>query len=102
MAQSRIRTWRPLQGGDNTTIPMNISVECMGASMRWCGSERLTLDLPEAATVSEALHKLAQRYPELASRQLKVAVAIGNEIVPQDRAIREGEIIALIPPVSGG
>jgi molybdopterin converting factor small subunit len=81
---------------------MNISVECMGASMRWCGSERLALELPDAATVGEALHRLSQRYPELASRRLKVAVAIGDEIVPQDRPIREGEIIALIPPVSGG
>lgn len=81
---------------------MRITVECYGASQRWCGAELISLDLAEAATVQDALRHLGERYPELAARRATVAVAIGEEIVPAARVLLEGERIALIPPVSGG
>jgi len=81
---------------------MRITVECYGASQRWCGAELVNLDLGETATVADALKRLAERYPELALRRDTIAVAIGDEIVPNGRALAEDERIALIPPVSGG
>ena len=81
---------------------MRITVECYGASQRWCGAELVNLDLGEAATVADALRRLAERYPELALRRDNIAVAIGDEIVAGDRALEDGERMALIPPVSGG
>ena len=81
---------------------MRITVECYGASQRWCGAELVNLDLGEAATVADALRRLAERYPELASRRDTIAVAIGDDIVASSRALIEGERLALIPPVSGG
>ena len=84
------------------TGAMRITVECYGASQRWCGAELVSLDLGETATVADALGRLAERYPELALRRDTVAVAIGDEIVASGRALAEDERIALIPPVSGG
>lgn len=81
---------------------MRITVECHGASQRWCGAELISLDLVAAATVQDALHHLGERYPELAARRATVAVAIGDEIVAASRVLLDGERIALIPPVSGG
>jgi len=81
---------------------MRITVECYGASQRWCGAELVSLDLADDATVLSALDRLASRYPELALRREALAVAIGDEIVPATRALVEGQRLALIPPVSGG
>lgn len=81
---------------------MRITIECYGASQRWCGAEQLELDLPAAADVARALDELAQRYPDLAARRETLAVAIGDEIVPTSHALAGGEHLALIPPVSGG
>ncbi len=81
---------------------MRITVECHGASQRWCGAELVNLDLGEAATVADALGRLAERYPELALRRDTVAVAIGDDIVAVTHELSDGERIALIPPVSGG
>ena len=81
---------------------MRITVECYGASQRWCGAELVNLDLGDAVTVSDALRRLGERYPELAARRETLAVAIGDEIVAASRALADGERIALIPPVSGG
>ena len=81
---------------------MRITVECYGASQRWCGAELVSLDLVDSATVADAMRRLAERYPELAARRDTVAVAVGDEIVAASRALAEGERMALIPPVSGG
>ncbi|MDR3415371.1 MAG: MoaD/ThiS family protein [Nevskia sp.] len=81
---------------------MRIVIECCGASQRWCGAESVSLDLGETATVSSALDRMAERYPELAARRETLAVAIGDQIVHAGRALAEGERLALIPPVSGG
>ena len=81
---------------------MRITVECHGASQRWCGAELVNLDLGEAATVADALGRLAERYPELALRRDTVAVAIGDDIVAVTHELSDGERLALIPPVSGG
>jgi molybdopterin converting factor small subunit len=81
---------------------MRVTVECYGASQRWCGAESLSLDLSGNATVGEALDHLAERYPDLAQRRETLAVAIGDQIVPQNWPLAEDERLALIPPVSGG
>jgi molybdopterin converting factor small subunit len=81
---------------------MRITVECYGASQRWCGAELISLDLSDTPTVSDALEHLAECYPELAARRETLAVAIGDEIVPPSRPLAEDERLALIPPVSGG
>ena len=81
---------------------MRVTIECYGASQRWCGAELISLDLGEASTVADALRRLAERYPELALRRDTVAVAVGDQIVAGSRALADGEWLALIPPVSGG
>ena len=81
---------------------MRITVECYGASRRWCGSERLQLELAEGARVIDAVGTLAATYPDLAARKESVAVAVGDEIVSPARKLADGEHLALIPPVSGG
>lgn len=81
---------------------MRITVECYGASQRWCGAELLSLDLADAARVSDVLDQLAGRYPDFAPRRETVAAAIGDDIVPASRVLVDGERLALIPPVSGG
>lgn len=81
---------------------MRITIECHGATRRWCGSETLHMETPADATVGDALQWLAERYPEFAERRATVAVAIGDEIVRATTPLPDGARLALIPPVSGG
>jgi len=81
---------------------IRITVECFGASQRWCGAESLQLDLNESADAGQALAALAQRFPDFAARRASVALAMGDAVIPADRRLRDGDRLALIPPVSGG
>lgn len=81
---------------------MRITVECYGVSQRWCGTEFISLDLIDSATVADVLDQLSERFSEVAARRETIAVAIGDGIVTSSHLLIEGERMALIPPVSGG
>ncbi|MFS0864235.1 molybdopterin converting factor subunit 1 [Fredinandcohnia sp. 179-A 10B2 NHS] len=63
------------------------------------GTERITIEANEM-TISTLKKKLAEEY------QLKnldqIMFAINEEYANEDDAIKAGDIVALIPPVSGG
>lgn len=52
--------------------------------------------------VADLLAALAQQYPTLAAWLPHVRVAVNCEYSPADAPLREGDEIALIPPVAGG
>ena len=63
------------------------------------GSGELELDLPEGASVADAL--AAPQVAALAG-DLACVLAVNREYAPADRILRPGDELALIPPVSGG
>lgn len=81
---------------------MRVTIECYGASARWCGSDVITLDLSVGATGNDALDALAARYPDFSARRDSVAIASGDAITSPTLPLDDGDVIALIPPVSAG
>ncbi len=60
------------------------------------------VELPEGSTVQTLLAKLMQEHPALRGQLEVTAVAVGDRLVEKDHELREGEEVALLPPVSGG
>lgn len=81
---------------------MQVHVDCLGPARGWFAREHLTLELPAAARIADALDALAAQSPEFAARRAGVAVALGEDIATPEQALHDGAAIALIPPVSGG
>lgn len=54
----------------------------------------------EGMTVAELLVGIQTRYPRLVG--LNMVIAVNHEVVPSTSMIKEGDEIALLPPVSGG
>ncbi|MES2883320.1 MAG: MoaD/ThiS family protein [Pseudomonadota bacterium] len=81
---------------------MQVSVECCGATGRLAGAERLTVTLPEAATVLDLFALLGERSSEFAELLARCACARGDAIVPRGTVLAEGDELALLPPVAGG
>jgi len=64
------------------------------------GTNSLVLDVEESQTVAEmALHLIESR-PELASVPMRFAV--NDEFVDGQRVLRDGDVVAVVHPVSGG
>jgi molybdopterin converting factor subunit 1 len=66
------------------------------------GVREATVELPEDATVSIASDAIAQQFPSIARHLPRVAFAVNQEYRSKDTVLRDGDEIALIPPVSGG
>jgi molybdopterin synthase catalytic subunit len=66
------------------------------------GREHEELELPAPADVAAAWRELERRHPALASLRPVVKLAVNEEFAAADRALADGDVIALIPPVAGG
>lgn len=66
------------------------------------GMDAQELALDEGATVKEALELLAQMHPCIASMQGRYRAACNQEMVDLQEVLRDGDELALIPPVAGG
>jgi molybdenum cofactor biosynthesis protein MoaC/molybdopterin converting factor subunit 1 len=82
---------------------MEVEVRLFAVFRERAGHDRLALELPEGATVAEALRTLGER-PELEQliAAMPVRAALNREYVGEDATLSAGDELALIPPVSGG
>ena len=79
---------------------LRIVVRCFAAAREAVGSELLELQLPADSTVASLQAALVQRAPALA--RLPLAFAVNRAYVPPATTLRDGDEVALIPPISGG
>ena len=61
-----------------------------------------TMSIPEASTVNDVLDALSTAYPRFGQARGIVKLAVNEEIASPEHALRDGDVIALIPPVAGG
>jgi molybdopterin converting factor subunit 1 len=66
------------------------------------GRNQLRLALPAEATVATALAELARQHPQLVPLVQHTMVAVNQEYAGPEQPLRDGDEVALIPPVSGG
>ncbi len=81
---------------------MTIAVKLFAGVRDRAGVAEATQELPAGATVGDAADRLAERFPAAAGLLPRVAFAVNREYVPRSTALRDGDELAVIPPVSGG
>jgi molybdopterin converting factor subunit 1 len=81
---------------------MRCEVRLFAQARELAGTDRFSLDLPERATVADAMDHILQRHPALLPLRDRLAMAIDQRYAPPTAALSEDCTIALIPPVSGG
>jgi molybdopterin converting factor subunit 1 len=81
---------------------MHVHVLLFGALKDLRAQETETVDLPDQATVAEFLRSFFAVTPQLQKYASSLAVAVNQEYALPTQVLREGDEIALLPPVSGG
>jgi MoaE-MoaD fusion protein len=66
------------------------------------GKRDLVLELPDGATIGDLRDQLGEEYPVVQAFLGTLVCAVDEEYVPSEHVLREGDNVALIPPVSGG
>ncbi len=62
----------------------------------------MVLSLPEGSDVSGLVVEIRGRGEPFSRLPSSPAVAVNEEYAPKDRLLREGDVVAFIPPVAGG
>lgn len=81
---------------------MKLDVKLFARARDVAGSDRVELELPERARVSDLRIALVERFPELKPLAANLLVAVGTDYADESVGLCEGDDVACFPPVSGG
>ncbi len=81
---------------------MKVRVLTFASASDAIGSPEVEIELTDGATVADLKTLLEREYPSLGSLWHKLAVAVDGEVCRDDTGLRDGQEVALLPPVSGG
>jgi molybdopterin converting factor subunit 1 len=83
---------------------MKLHIHVFAGLAEQFGGSSIELDWEPSMPVTPALikHKLTERYPQATDALRQAFIAVNQSYAEDDLAIRAGDEIAVIPPVSGG
>jgi molybdopterin synthase catalytic subunit len=82
---------------------MRVSVRLFAVLRERAGSDSLEIDVPDGATVAEAMEALrSEPGMEEPLERMAVAMAVNREYADPGTRLAPGDELALVPPVSGG
>jgi MoaE-MoaD fusion protein len=81
---------------------MRVQVLFFGQLKDLTGRSSESLPLAERATLSDVLQHYADKFPDIRKLSSSLALSINREYATQDAPLKDGDEVALLPPVSGG
>ena len=81
---------------------MHVTVRLFALIREKAGTESLALNLPDGAVVEQAIEAVRHQHPALEPYLDNLRFSLHMDFVEADTALRDGDEVVLIPPVSGG
>ena len=81
---------------------MQVTVRLFATLRQLAGWAHQPLELPDGSTVANALTTLDGKYPQLSVATRTIYVAVNQEYARGTQVLRDGDELAIFPPVSGG
>ena len=81
---------------------MKVEVLLFASCSDIVGSRKLDLEIAQDASVQGLVDNLLATYPRLSGIEKSMMISVNQEYVTRDQSIKDGDEVALIPPVSGG
>lgn len=66
------------------------------------GKKEIVITLPRGSTVKTLKNKILHEHPSLNSFNSQFIISVNHEAVPGDTVVSIKDVIAALPPVSGG
>ena len=80
---------------------MLVDIKLFAYCRELIGKDKITLKLKNRVTVGDLRKKILELYPVLSS-QIQFVVALNYEVVDEITPIGSKDVLAILPPVSGG
>lgn len=66
------------------------------------GAPELPYELPDGATAGDLLDDIIRKHPSLEKSRGHVVITVNRTAVKMTDVLRDGDEVAILPPVSGG
>jgi len=89
-------------------VKLVINVLLFGSLRESCGASKVSVDLEEDAVEkgsvysSKLIKSLMDTYSELDFEKSQISIAVNKNYIKTDVLLREGDEVALLPPIAGG
>jgi molybdopterin synthase catalytic subunit len=81
---------------------MQVTVKLFARLREVAGTGKLDRELSEGATVGDLLEALHGEHPRLASLTQRTIISVNQAFATPDTRLKDGDEVAIFPPVSGG
>jgi molybdopterin synthase sulfur carrier subunit len=81
---------------------IRVNVQCFAGARDLTGWRDRVFPLAEEATAADLLEALITAHPALLPWKAVLRLAVNAEYAEPGRTLRDGDSVAVIPPVSGG
>ena len=81
---------------------MRVSVQLFARLRDIAGQSDLHYEIPDGGTIADVWRAVAAQHPALAPYGSSVSCARNEDFARMSAAVRDGDAIAFLPPVSGG
>jgi sulfur-carrier protein len=81
---------------------MRVTIRLFARLRDLAGTGEMVRDVPDPATVGSVWRALVNEMPALGEYERTMSVALNADYSRMSAAIREGDEVAFLPPVSGG
>ena len=80
---------------------MKVQILFFGITSDLLGASNLEIEVVEASTVANLKSLLKEKYPQL-KNIASYAIAVNESYALENLVLEENDVVAIIPPVSGG
>ena len=81
---------------------MEVTVRYFAAHKELAGAAEETVAVPEGTTVAQLMEELFRLHPPLRELQRDTVVSVNRGVGTDDIVLRDGDDVALFPPIGGG
>ena len=81
---------------------MKIKVKFFASYKEAVGTDEMDLDVENGTDVSQLLEAVKTKHPAIGELIEPLIVSVNKEYAEFDKVLKEGDEVALLPPVSGG
>jgi len=81
---------------------MEITIRFFASLREAVGSESIVCAINDTDCIADVAHTLGQKYPQYHTFSSTLVFALNGEYAKSTSRLKDGDELALIPPVSGG
>ena len=81
---------------------IRLIVKFFASAREAVGQKKVEIEVDKNMTVENLLDHLMDKYTELNNLKKQLIIAVNKDTVPKNTILKDGDEVAVLPPVSGG